>query len=213
MTNRKQPSNDDWRQFRETLSRPDPTPQLPANSPTPRGSRQMTASKVILIVGGMIAVLAYMGHSPPNPSLAADGNSAAGGAVVLVVVALALALAAYFLPSIVAAARKHRNTTAIFFLNLLLGWSVIGWVGALVWALANRYSATVIVNPTPQQPLPAPRENRRPCPFCAEPIVSAAKICRFCGKELLTGWAEAAAQEAYLATFERWGSRPNRNSR
>jgi Superinfection immunity protein len=41
----------------------------------------------------------------------------------------------YFLPSIVAIARSKRDTTAIFVLNLLLGWTAIGWVIALVWAL------------------------------------------------------------------------------
>jgi hypothetical protein len=41
----------------------------------------------------------------------------------------------YFLPSIVAIARSKRDATSIFVLNLLLGWTAIGWVIALVWAL------------------------------------------------------------------------------
>ena len=40
----------------------------------------------------------------------------------------------YFLPSIVALARSKRDLLAIFLLNLFLGWSVIGWIVALVWA-------------------------------------------------------------------------------
>jgi hypothetical protein len=44
-------------------------------------------------------------------------------------------LGMYFLPAIIAAARQHRQTLAIFALNLLLGWSVIGWIIALVWSL------------------------------------------------------------------------------
>jgi hypothetical protein len=40
----------------------------------------------------------------------------------------------YFLPSIVAFARNKRDTTAILLLNIFLGWSVIGWIVALVWA-------------------------------------------------------------------------------
>ena len=43
----------------------------------------------------------------------------------------------YFLPSIVALARSKRDLLAIFLLNLFLGWSVIGWVVALVWAAKN----------------------------------------------------------------------------
>ena len=40
----------------------------------------------------------------------------------------------YFLPSLIALARNKRDITSIFLLNLFLGWSVIGWVIALVWA-------------------------------------------------------------------------------
>ncbi len=41
----------------------------------------------------------------------------------------------YFLPFAIAFHRKRANTSAIFALNLFLGWSLIGWVVALVWAL------------------------------------------------------------------------------
>lgn len=47
--------------------------------------------------------------------------------LILVVVVL------YFLPTIVG--WNKRNAGAIFVLNLLLGWTFIGWVVALVWAL------------------------------------------------------------------------------
>jgi hypothetical protein len=43
----------------------------------------------------------------------------------------------YFLPSVVAFARNKRDTTSIVLLNFFLGWSVIGWVIALVWAFKN----------------------------------------------------------------------------
>ena len=41
----------------------------------------------------------------------------------------------YFLPFAIAFNRKRANTGAIFALNLFLGWSLIGWVVALVWSL------------------------------------------------------------------------------
>ena len=47
-------------------------------------------------------------------------------------------LFAYFVPSIIAMMRHHDNTVAIFFLNLLLGWSVIGWICAFIWSLTSR---------------------------------------------------------------------------
>lgn len=41
----------------------------------------------------------------------------------------------YFLPSILAFARNKRDTGAILLLNIFLGWTMIGWVVALVWAV------------------------------------------------------------------------------
>jgi hypothetical protein len=46
-------------------------------------------------------------------------------------------LVMYFLPTIIAAIRSKRDTLAIFLLNLFLGWSVIGWIVALIWAAKN----------------------------------------------------------------------------
>ena len=40
-----------------------------------------------------------------------------------------------FIPTFVAYHRGHPNAMAIFALNLHLGWTFIGWVVALVWAL------------------------------------------------------------------------------
>jgi hypothetical protein len=40
----------------------------------------------------------------------------------------------YFLPAFVAGVRDHHNWGAILVLNLLLGWTILGWIIALVWA-------------------------------------------------------------------------------
>ncbi len=42
----------------------------------------------------------------------------------------------YFIPSVVAFRRAHRSKVAILTLNMLLGWSGIGWIVSLVWSLA-----------------------------------------------------------------------------
>ena len=44
----------------------------------------------------------------------------------------------YFIPSMVAFFRNHPNKIAILVLNIFLGWSLIGWVVALVWALIRK---------------------------------------------------------------------------
>ena len=50
-------------------------------------------------------------------------------------VLIALLSLFYFLPFSIAFQKQRANTGAIFALNLFLGWSLIGWVVALVWAL------------------------------------------------------------------------------
>lgn len=41
---------------------------------------------------------------------------------------------AYFLPTIIALVRERHDKFSIFMLNFFLGWSLIGWVIALIWA-------------------------------------------------------------------------------
>jgi len=55
------------------------------------------------------------------------------GAMILVNVGIAL----YLLPALIAVLRRHRQPLAIFLLNLVLGWTVLGWIAALVWACVN----------------------------------------------------------------------------
>lgn len=57
--------------------------------------------------------------------------------VVILLFFVGLVIFAYLLPSFVALQRKHVNTDAICVLNILVGWSFIGWVAALVWALVK----------------------------------------------------------------------------
>ena len=47
-------------------------------------------------------------------------------------------IAIYFLPSIIAAARDHHNGAGISILNLFLGWTLVGWVVALVWSVSAK---------------------------------------------------------------------------
>ncbi len=46
-------------------------------------------------------------------------------------------LALYILPTVIAALRNVKAVAGIVVLNLLLGWTLIGWVGALVWAVSG----------------------------------------------------------------------------
>jgi hypothetical protein len=41
----------------------------------------------------------------------------------------------YFLPSIIAIFNDHKNFVVIFILNFLTGWTGVGWLITLLWAL------------------------------------------------------------------------------
>ena len=47
-----------------------------------------------------------------------------------------LIIAVYFLPTIVGWKTEHSN--GIMVLNLFLGWTFIGWVGAFIWAATSK---------------------------------------------------------------------------
>ena len=67
--------------------------------------------------------------------------------VIGIIVGTMLGTVLYFAPSIIAYVRRT-NVMAIFVLNLLLGWTLFGWVFALVWSLTDqRYQG---VAPQPQ---------------------------------------------------------------
>jgi uncharacterized membrane protein len=55
-----------------------------------------------------------------------------------------LALVFYFAPTLIAAMRHTRRVGEIFALNLLLGWTILGWLAALVWSLASPSSQSAI---------------------------------------------------------------------
>jgi hypothetical protein len=60
-------------------------------------------------------------------------------------------LAIYFLPTLIGS--RKRNAGAIFAMNLLLGWTLVGWVVSLVWALTQ--DAPIIAVPVIQSARPA----------------------------------------------------------
>jgi len=77
------------------------------------------------LTGGLLIFLYY-----------ALGIQTISGLVLLAGIA-ALGIILYFIPTIVAHRRGHRQKTAIFVLNLFAGWTVIAWVVAIVWAFTE----------------------------------------------------------------------------
>lgn len=55
-------------------------------------------------------------------------------------------LVIYFLPAIVAGVRSHQSGSAIFVLNLLLGWTILGWAVALIWGFTSTKDNRIYVS-------------------------------------------------------------------
>jgi hypothetical protein len=78
--------------------------------------------------------------------------------------------ALYFLPTIVAVRRQKTNLTAIAVVNVLLGWSVIGWIIAMVWAVSTQ----VVDAPASAGPATL-------CVHCGKYNLPTARFCAQCG--------------------------------
>jgi len=53
----------------------------------------------------------------------------------VVAIVVAVPTARYMLPGAIAAVRGTANSWSVFWINLLLGWTVVGWIVALVMAI------------------------------------------------------------------------------
>ena len=58
----------------------------------------------------------------------------------------AVGAALYFLPTIIAVAQHRSNVAVIAVVNVLLGWSFVGWVVALVMALSRDAEPVQVVH-------------------------------------------------------------------
>ena len=54
--------------------------------------------------------------------------------VFVLVFVILLLIFFYFIPSFNAYGRRHKNKEAILILNVVAGWTFVGWVIALVWS-------------------------------------------------------------------------------
>jgi len=84
---------------------------------------------------------------------------------------LLFAMLMYFLPSIIA--HRKRDFTGVFILNLLFGWTVIGWIVALVWACASDVRLPVFAMAGPA----------RYCGRCGE-MIAGVHFCPSCARPL-----------------------------
>jgi hypothetical protein len=105
---------------------------------------------VKLVIGLTAVVVAVVVVVKIAPALIAGMGIAAFVAILFV---------PYWIPTIVAFHRKHPSKGGILGLNFFLGWTFIGWVLSLVWALSDNTTRaggthSVVVNATVQAGAP-----------------------------------------------------------
>ena len=54
------------------------------------------------------------------------------------VIGIVSAALIYFVPAIIAKRRHIENLEAIFLVNLVFGWTILGWIGALIWSIIEK---------------------------------------------------------------------------
>jgi 4-hydroxybenzoate polyprenyltransferase len=72
---------------------------------------------------------------------------------VVAIGALIACVLLYFLPYHIAKKRGKRDKQAIFWMNLLLGWTFLGWVATLIWAVTKDASVQVSAYQQPPPPM------------------------------------------------------------
>jgi|GEM_PF-1076171 len=99
------------------------TPAKPAKSKN-HGSPILLAFLLILLLLGI--------HAATTEEFTFDAG------LICQVVSMGLVAVAYLIPSTIVALRDTSHQKLIFLLNLFTGWTVIGWIVALVWSIVDK---------------------------------------------------------------------------
>lgn len=91
---------------------------------------------------------------------------------ILGIALLILAVVFYFLPALIADKRNAANSSTIGWINLFFGWTILGWLGMLIWAVTDAPEAAETAERVDPQ--------LRDCPACYSRIDPRATICPHC---------------------------------
>jgi len=84
------------------------------------------------------------------------GKAGAGSGVLIALLLIVLSIAFYCLPALIAGRRNTEKKNYITLLNLLMGWTIIGWIAAFIWAVTDKQLPVPQVAPQippPPQPI------------------------------------------------------------
>ena len=83
----------------------------------------------------------------------------------------------YFIPVLIVVLRRAKNTLGIVLVNVLAGWTFVGWLIALIWAIISPREIPVAVgNPSSY--------DERYCPRCGIKAPFSSNYCSNCGFKL-----------------------------
>ena len=108
---------------------PSPAPRSPALREFPRSGSRSELSQTLRSIREVVMVtIALVIVGGGIWSLTSPNNPAADLAGFAAIIGL------YIAPTLSALLSAHRHTAAIAIVNLLLGWTIVGWVAAAAWA-------------------------------------------------------------------------------
>jgi len=116
------------------------------------------------------------------PAIVFASFAADPGTVLFMIFMTMLSIAAYFAPSLMA--REKPQFGSVFALNFFLGWTVVGWVVALAWAL-NESKTVVVAAPTASASQVAAMPAAVFCAGCGKYSQAGGKFCPSCGAALV----------------------------
>jgi hypothetical protein len=71
-----------------------------------------------------------------------------------------VAIPIYLMPSAIAHTRRHKNLVPILLVNIIFGWTIIGWVIALIWSFTSNVNSVPLAEQV--SPVAAPITNQAP---------------------------------------------------
>jgi hypothetical protein len=113
------------------------------------------------------------GVNTTEPTAKPSAKNPIEGQMTLVAV-FVVGLVLYFLPSVVG--NRKRNRWTIFTLNLLAGWTIVGWIVAMVWASSPEASEKPALSHSANNVM----GQKAFCGHCGSPVTT--EFCRNCGR-------------------------------
>lgn len=93
----------------------------------------------------------------PSPDVSAALGTAGPLIAVMMLVAILFGIPLYLLPTIIALMRRNRIAETLV-INLFLGWTLVGWVFAMVMAVSSKTKIVIspVIAPAARPPVVSP---------------------------------------------------------